>query len=277
MKNLNSYKAQGFIERWFRNQLSAPKIPKELMAMDCLLESNHLGFSLLHIAARMGQLGEVPKELLTQKYLMLADAHGKTVMGCCAEGGFINTIPKELLTESNLCAYGDPPVIHTLATRGELNKIPEDFLNQKVLLTLDKHKNTALHNAAEHDQIKQIPIKLLTDENLMETNKHGESVLDLMYRNVDPENIPNKYTTESCLLHLGVTKRHLSKIIEQCYTKKDFTILERCISNFSEAGLNTIMYDYTMDPHDVAKKVLYIRKAKKKIKGEIARDESIEV
>lgn len=275
--NLKKGQAQDFIEAWFRNSLPLPKIPKELMTIECLLESNHLGFSLFHIAARNGQLGQVPKKLITQEHLMLAAAHGKTVMGACAEGRHIEQIPKEFLTEDNLCAHGDPPVIHTLATKGDLDKIPKHFLNQRVLQTLDKQKNSVFHLAAENDQIHQIPSELLTDDNLLEQNNNGYSVLDLMYLNVDPKQIPKKYTTECCLLHLGVTKRHLSKIIEQCYTKNDFSILERCISNFSENGLKTIMLDYTIDPHEIAKSILSIRQSKAKIKAEIAKETAMEV
>jgi hypothetical protein len=256
---MKSNPIEGFIESWL---LKTTPIPKHLITKDNLLQTNYLGFSLLHIAAKMGQLKDVPEELLVYDYLMRKDAHGKSVMACAAEGGYIEQVPKSLITPNTLCAYGDPPVIHCLALRGELGKLPETFITQEVMSTTDKQGNTVFHAAATSGVFNAIPAHLLTDDNLFETNKFDYSVLDLMYVYVDPIHIPEKFKSQEALLNLGVEKRHLSKIVEQCYMKKDFSILKKLIKNFSKEGLDIIMKDYCMEPHDVAKQILKEREVK---------------
>jgi len=263
-----------FIARWFT---AAKPVPEDFLNKETLMESNHLGFTILHMAARMGQLKDVPKEFLSEDYIMLSDARGKSVMACAAEGGYIDQVPKDLITENNLTDYGDPPVIHCLAAQGDLDKIPKELLNEKVLKTKDKNNDTPLHYAAQNDQIQRFPKEFLTEEALFETNKQEYSALDYCYLHADIHCLPEKYISEDFIMHLGVQKRHLSKIIEQCYTKKDFSILERCIKDFSEKSLKTIMLDYCMDPHECAKKVLTEKKIIKDLKQGVKNEDPITI
>jgi len=119
-----------------------------------LLAGDVGGLSILHGAARAGNISQIPKGLLTVDQLLKRDNKGNTVAHVAAYAGFLNQIPEELLTEP-------------------------------VLLSRDSLGDMPFHNAAYGDFLCHVPKSFLTEENLLRKNHAGESVFKMVAPNFD--------------------------------------------------------------------------------------------
>jgi len=120
-----------------------------------LLDTSVGGWSVLHSAARTGNISQIPKDLLTESHLLNCDSNMNTVVHVAAAAGFLNQIPENLLTEN-------------------------------VMLTTDEIKDTPLHNAARGGFLRHVPQVLLTEEHLLKKNAFGATVFNLAAPNFDP-------------------------------------------------------------------------------------------
>jgi hypothetical protein len=167
---------QELYNNWYKNHIH--HVPEKFFTKGYLLEDNELGISILHLAAKSGQLNQLPKKYLTQEYLCRVNSQGTSVMAIAASSGHFSQIPKNLWTKENLSQWSNPPVIVELAGTGDLGLLPPELLTQELLMTKDSLANTAFILAAREGKFEQIPTSLLSKEILLHEDCHKITLLD---------------------------------------------------------------------------------------------------
>ena len=71
----------------------------------------------------------------------------------------------------------DRTLLHYVAEKGQLDRVPKELLTQEAMLKADKDGDTVLHWAARAGHLDQVPKELLTEETMATANQRGETVL----------------------------------------------------------------------------------------------------
>jgi len=104
--------------------------------------------TILHIAAKTGQLNRFSKGVLTVENLFeMFDTRGRSVTMVAAEAGSFEQIPPALVTRTNLTAQNrnGETVYHYLARGGQISKLPSHLRQWEFFQLNDINGSTPLH------------------------------------------------------------------------------------------------------------------------------------
>ncbi len=267
--------ATDIISQWASGKIE--KVPPHMLNENYLFCHDGRGLSLFHIAAKCGQIKDIPSYLLSKENLLKEDIYGRTIMVCIAESGSFEAVPQDYVTEQTLTAHGEPPVIHALAMRNELHKIPKVLINQTTIMCRNKNQDTTLLVTAREGDLSQIPRELLTDDNLLAENKELRTPLIEIYINQDPSLLPKKYTTEERLMHKRHTQRLIDLVVLQCQIKNEFSILRKLIKNFSDESLEILEKEHSDTAKEFFQDIMKQRDITKKILDNTKSEQNIEM
>jgi ankyrin repeat protein len=167
-------------EAAFQNHFE--QVPRELIKLELLLETDTGGRNAFHLAAWGGSLQKFPKEYLTKENLLQTNKlSGKTCLHYAAQAGFLREVPPELLTEENLLtedAFGEDPfcIAAVAQSLSKLPKLPLETL-KKLKIHFESQppkyapKSTRKLSQWANTEIKTLQKSLLKDL-LEEANHH---------------------------------------------------------------------------------------------------------
>jgi len=149
-------------------QVNKDILTKEALSLTCATGENE---NVYDIAARTGFLRQIPDHLFTRECL-------SSMLHLAAKHGNLDQVPTGLLTEDNLlgCCNDGYNVYHAAAIHVNLAQLPKSLLTESAMLTLSSSGSSVLQYAAAHGELDQIPRSLLTEVNLMAANEFPSSL-----------------------------------------------------------------------------------------------------
>jgi len=223
-----------------------PRVKKELLTKELLLEADDKGNTVMHYAAFGGHIRDIPSEFHARENFSLKNTYGNTVYHFIATAKNAGSNIKWTAEILELTNSHNTSVLCTLAKSDQLHKVPKELLTIERLTQQDNSKDFALKYAALGTGIKRIPKKLLTLEALEIEDENGDSALSiLIYSNSKalPKNIREEALDIQPLKSntvLDVECLHKEDVIS--ITGEEITVCqaEQLISKGETVGLITI-------------------------------------
>lgn len=181
-----------------------------------------LGNTLLHCAARSGQLASVPVSILTEQAVTTRNHSGKMVLDLAFESNCLTVVPLEL---QFLCDDYARIKLNNALVSGDCSHIPASLLSFASLERLLPHGSghgSALHIAACHGTLHLLPSEAFSEEILERLGDMGISPLHVAAATGKLDNLPPELLTYEQLTrpdkngrtpcHVGVSAGHLGKL-----------------------------------------------------------------
>jgi DNA helicase-4 len=180
------------------------------------------GNTILHCAARSGQLASVPDSILTEEAVTIRNHDGDSVLDLAFETKCLEVVPVELRF---LCDDYSRTRLSEVLTSGDCEDLPKSLLlfsSLQRLLPTTKDISSILQLAARKGTLHMLPPEAFNDEYLKVLDDMGLSPLHIAAANGSLENLPAKLLTYEQLsvqdkngrtpCHVAISSGHFGKL-----------------------------------------------------------------
>lgn len=216
-----------------------------------ILEANHDGQTLLHLAAADGQWALIPKQFQDKKYWKTDMLGNSIYMAGLLNSKKTSWIDKEKLTEGDILqknSLGQSIALHA-AMNVYFNQLPKSAITTEVLTQKSEQDDRIIHIIAKSEQFSCIPKEIITRELLSLPGNYGESVYHILSGQKQLSLIPQKLLLKSELLKqskTGITPLHRIAAHRPELMPKNVTLKDLLLKT---KGGYTILHSWANNPN----------------------------